>query len=301
MKSSILRLFLGMIALGFTATAAWAQTQAGVIKAAKVSGTVTIVGADGAQHAIHDGDTLTETDTVVTGANSGLVLVFMNGSTVKLAANSRLLIEEFKMDPLGSDIAISKLTKEPSVSQTKLNLAYGDMVGDVKKLNKSSNYGIKTPVGAAGIRGTTFRIVFTPAANGQPAAFTLSTAEGLVVFTGTTGSAVSVGQGSEVVVTAEVNTSTGAVSNVQVTSGNISTEASSTIQTAVTEAIKQAQDQSVFTPAEQTSAAPGSGGKSTPPASDNAAGAETPAPSTPTPPSGAIIQPVTPAVVSPSS
>jgi hypothetical protein len=292
---SILRFFLGMIALGITATSAWAQTQAGVIKAARVTGTVTIIAADGSQHAAAEGAVLTETDTVVTAANSGLVLVFMNGSSVKLGANSRLLIEEFKMDPLGSDIAVSKLTKEPSSSQTKLNLAYGDMVGDVKKLSKNSTYGIKTPVGAAGIRGTTFRIVFTPAANGQPAAFTLSTAEGLVVFTGTTGAPVEVPNGAEVVVTAEVNTATGAVSSVQVTSQGISTEASAAIQTAVTQAIQQAQQAAVFTPAEQTPPAGGGG------ATGNEAGAQGPEPTQPTVPAGTLVQPVTPTVVSPSS
>jgi hypothetical protein len=294
---SLPRFFLGMIALGFTATAAWAQTQAGVIKAAKVTGAVTIVAADGSQHAANEGAVLTETDTVVTAANSGLVLVFMNGSSVKLGANSRLLIEEFKMDPLASDIAVSGLKKEPSVSQTKLNLAYGDMVGDVKKLSKNSSYGIRTPVGAAGIRGTTFRIVFTPAANGQPAAFTLSTAEGLVVFTGTTGAPVEVPNGSEVVVTAEVNTATGAVSSVQVSSQGISSEASAAIQTAVTGAIQQAQQAAVFTPTEQSTP---SGGNTNAPKGEEA-GSQAPAPTQPTVPAGALIQPVTPTVVSPSS
>lgn len=297
MNSSILRFLLGMIALGFTATAGLAQTQSGVIKAAKVSGTVTLIAADGSQKTLTDGAVLKETDTVVTAANSGLVLVFMNGSSVKLGANSRLLVEEFKMDPLGKDIAVAQLKTEPSVSKTKLNLAYGDLVGDVKKLNKSSTYGVKTPVGAAGIRGTTFRIVFTPAANGQPATFSLSTAEGLVVFTGTTGAAVDVANGSEVVVTAEVNTTTGEVSSVQVTSQTISTEATSVIQAAVTEAIKQAQEQSVFTPSEQSAPAGGSTGA---PKSEEAGTQQSDTPGPVVPP-GALLQPVTPAGVSPSS
>jgi hypothetical protein len=278
-----------MIVLGFTATAAWAQTQAGVIKTARVSGTVTIIAADGSQHAAAEGATIAETDTVVTGANSGVVLVFMNGSSVKLAPNSRLLVEEFKMDPLDTNITVSKLTKEPSVSQTKLNLAYGDMVGDVKKLNKSSTYGIKTPVGAAGIRGTTFRIVFTLNANGTAASFSLQTSEGLVVFTGSNGASTQVGAGTQVTVTAEVNTATGAVTSSSVTSGNISAADNAAIQAAVDNVIKQAQEQSVFTPAEQTS---GSG---------NAAGADGPAKTTDEVPAGVLVQPVTPTVVSPSS
>ncbi len=292
MKSSTLRFCLGFFVLGFTATAAWAQTQAGVIKTAKLSGTVTVVAADGTQHAAAEGATITESDTVVTGADSGVVLVFMNGSSVKLGANSRLLVEEFKMDPLDSNIAVSKLTKEPSVSQTKLNLAYGDMVGDVKHLNKSSTYGIKTPVGAAGIRGTTFRIVFTLGANGAASSFTLSTSEGLVVFTGSDGSTAQAGAGKQVTVTAEVDTSTGKVSSVTSSAGNISSENSTAIQSAVSNVIKQAQEQSVFTPAEQTPA-PGS-------AAGNAAGADAPAKTTNVVPTGVLVQPVTPAEASPS-
>ena len=43
---------------------------------------------------------------------------------------------------------------EPSSSQTVLDLELGDMVFDVKKLDKKSNFNIESPVGTAGIRGT---------------------------------------------------------------------------------------------------------------------------------------------------
>ncbi len=306
MKSFFLRFLLGIFALGFVATSGWAQTHAGAIKALKVSGTVTRIDSTGASSPVSEGASLVESDTIQTGANSGLVLVFANGSSVKLAANSKLLVEEFKMDPLADNIAVSSLKKEPSVSQTKLNLAYGEMIGDVKKLNKSSTYNIKTPVGAAGIRGTQFRIVFTPPTTpGGPANFTLSTAEGLVLFTGTTGAPVEVAKGSEVKVSAEVNTTTGAVSATTVNSGTISTEANAAITTAVKDVITQAQAASVFTPAEQTSAGTGgtSGGSSgTPPSTGEAAGGEAPAKSTtPEIPASTPPQPTAPTVVSPSS
>lgn len=260
MKSLLLRILFGAIALGFVATSGFAQTHAGAIKAMKVSGTVSRVDSAGATSAVTDGTLLTEADTVVTGDNSGVVLVFMNGSSVKLGAKSSLLVEQFKMDPLATDINVATLKAEPSVSQTKLNLAYGEIVGDVKKLNKSSTYNIKTPVGAAGIRGTIFRILFLPAANGQPALFQLSTAEGLVLYTAPTGATTDVGQGSEVVATADVNVATGAIGTVTVQSQGISAEASAAIQTAVTNAIQQAQQAGVsFTPSEQQSAGSGSG------------------------------------------
>jgi hypothetical protein len=192
----------------FVATAlslsAVAQTAAGRIKAAKVEGEVTKISASGSSVPLKAGDELTETDAVLTGKTASVVLVFSNGSSVKVGPASRLAVDEFKMDPLAEDIKISELKDEPAVSKTTLNLAYGEMVGDVKKLNKSSSYSIKTPVGAAGIRGTIYRIVFRPSTDGK-AFFTVSTAEGLVVFEGTTDVPVPVPEGKEVVVEVDVN------------------------------------------------------------------------------------------------
>ena len=202
--STLLRfLFCAFIAT-CCALATSAQTASGQIKAAKVEGQVTKIKADGTSVPLKNGDMLTETDAVLTGKDGSVVLVFSNGSSVKIGSDSRLAIDEFKMDPLAEDLKPGELKGgEPAVSQTKLNLAYGEMVGDVKKLNKASNYSIKTPVGAAGIRGTVFRVVFRPAADGK-AFFTISTAEGKVVMEGVTPGEIPVGAGKEVVV--EVDT-----------------------------------------------------------------------------------------------
>lgn len=199
MKISALRfIFCAFVAIALSLNAA-AQTAAGQIKAAKVEGQVFKLAANGTSTPLKNGELLTETDTVTTGKGASMVLVFMNGSSVKLGADSRLAIDEFKMDPLAADINASTLKAEPSVSKTTLNLAYGEMVGDVKKLNTSSSYSIKTPVGAAGIRGTIYRIVFRPSANGK-AFFTISTAEGKVVMLGVTTQEIPVDAGKEVVV-----------------------------------------------------------------------------------------------------
>ena len=181
-----------------------AQTASGQIKAVKVAGQVTKVSASGATTPLKDGDSLVETDAVVTGKGGSVVLVLSNGSSVKVGSDSRLAIDEFKMDPLAAEVKLSDLKEEPSVSQTKLNLAYGEMVGDVKKLNKSSSYSIKTPVGAAGIRGTIYRIVFRPGTDGK-AFFTVSTAEGLVVMEGVSSVSVPIAEGKEVVVEVDTN------------------------------------------------------------------------------------------------
>lgn len=205
MKISALIRFLSC---AFVATAlcvaASAQTADGQIKTAKISGEVTKISADGTSSALKNGDLLKSSDTVSTGKGASVVLVFMNGSSVKLGSDSRLAIEQFLMDPLAEDVAASTLKAEPSVSKTTLNLAYGEMVGDVKKLNTSSSYSIKTPVGAAGIRGTIYRIVFRPSSDGK-AFFTVSTAEGLVVVQGVVAGDVPVEVDKEVVIEIDTN------------------------------------------------------------------------------------------------
>lgn len=160
-----------------------AQTAApGQIKAAKVTGTVTAT-KDGATIELKNGSELAQGYVVNTAKDSSVVLVFSNGATLNLAQDSSLAIDEFLQDPFADEVAVSKLTAEPSRSTTKLNLSRGELVGNVKKLNydKGSSFNIQTPVGAAGIRGTTFRIVFRPDGTGK-AFFSLTTVEGNVVL-----------------------------------------------------------------------------------------------------------------------
>jgi hypothetical protein len=205
MKISALIRFLSC---AFVATAlslsASAQSLVGQIKAAKVEGDVSKLSANGATTPIKSGDVLSESDTVITGKASSVILAFQNGSTVKLSAESRLAIDEFKVDPFAESVKVSELKNEPSASKTALNLAYGEMVGDVKKLSKTSSYSIKTPVGAAGIRGTIYRIVFKPSSDGK-AFFTVTTAEGHVVMTGVTNQEIPVDAGKEVVVEVDLS------------------------------------------------------------------------------------------------
>lgn len=209
MKFTFFRLlFCATLAFGMAA-GAWAQMPAGQIKAARIEGEVTKLLADGTSVPLKNGDLLTETDTVITAARSSVVLVFANASTVKVSPESKLKIDTFKMDPLAEGTNLAALTEEPSPSETDLNLEYGEIVGDVKKLKGASTYNIKTPVGAAGIRGTIYRIVFRPTGTGNAFNFQVTTAEGLVVFEGTTGpvaGGVQVAEGTEIVVTVDVPT-----------------------------------------------------------------------------------------------
>jgi hypothetical protein len=172
----------GVVALLAVDGRAQAAQEAGQIKAARVTGIVTATKA-GETIPVQNGTELSQGYVINTGKNSSVVLVFSNGATLNLAQDSTLAIDEFTQDPFAEELEVSKLTAEPSVSKTKLNLSRGELVGNVKKLNydAGSSFDIQTPVGAAGIRGTTFRLVFRPDGTGK-AFFSLTTVEGNVVL-----------------------------------------------------------------------------------------------------------------------
>lgn len=208
-------------ALGFAllmASIAWAQpTQPGYIRLARITGQVSVEEkATGEQRSAAEVVQIEQGTIVRTAANSSVILVFSNGSTVNLGADSVLDIEEFLQDPFAEELRPAEMTQEPSVSRTKLNLTRGELVGNVKTLRKEegSSFTVQTPAGAAGIRGTTFRIVFRPDGTGR-AFFTLTTLEGEVGFATVTGSVDTpqalVADSQEVVVEIDVDDTTGEV------------------------------------------------------------------------------------------
>ena len=170
----------------------------GQIKAAQVIGNVEAI--DDADHTVtplHNNDALNHGYTIRTGAQSSVVLVFSNGATVRLGDKTEIDIEQFVQDPFAeSELAIDKLTHEPSASSTRLKLTQGEIVGEVPKLHSGSTHIIDTPVGAAGIRGTTFRHVYRVAPNGT-AQFSSGCGEGEVTFTDKDGKVVPLPAGRE--------------------------------------------------------------------------------------------------------
>lgn len=195
------------VTLMFVASGQAAQTRtAGKIVAAKVRGTVTAFNkADNSTKALRDSDTLSEGYVVTTAQKSSVVLLFANGSAVNLSADSTLSIDEFLMDPFDAKYAVAEAKEEPSTSTTKLSLQRGEFVGNVKHLHRDqgSTYSINTPVGAAGIRGTTFVMALTVTADGK-VMFTLGTAEGLVGFTDLLSAQLDIPAGKAVEVSFEI-------------------------------------------------------------------------------------------------
>jgi hypothetical protein len=157
---------------------------------------------------------------VHTGENASVLLLFSSGASISLAHTSDLDIENFTQDPFAS-YEPAKEKEEPSISNTSIKLTRGELVGNVKKLKNAgqpggSKFTVGTPVGAAGIRGTTFRIVYRPTGNGQAFNFVMTTLEGNVEVTLATGTVaappVSVTDNNEVVINnVTVNTTTNEV------------------------------------------------------------------------------------------
>lgn len=180
----------------------------GRIVAARVQGQVDAVSkVDGRKRTLHDGDAVTEQTEIVTGAASNVILVFSNGATVNVGADSELDIELFEQDPFATEQKVSGMKQEPGTSVTRLTLTKGELVGKVAHLNvdRSSEFTIQTPVGAAGIRGTTFRIIFRPGPNGT-ATFSLVTTDGRVVFSGRALTPIAIPSGKQVLATFDLST-----------------------------------------------------------------------------------------------
>jgi hypothetical protein len=193
-----------------TASARAAQEKiAGKIVAAKVRGTVTALNkADNTTKALHDSDAVSEGYVVTTAQKSSVVLIFANGSAVNLASDSTLSIDEFLMDPFDPKYSAADATAEPSTSTTKLSLQRGELVGNVKHLNRDqgSSFTVNTPVGAAGIRGTTFQFALGTDDSGKPFV-RFSTSEGTVYLTALDGAERLIPAGKSVNITFETTTS----------------------------------------------------------------------------------------------
>lgn len=113
---------------------------------------------------LRTGSLITEGQMIATGPKASVMLAFSNGATVTIGEKSLVELDEFTQHPFSAMFKMSEATAEPSNSQTRLDLVRGELIANVKKLNKEegSNFEIKTPLGVAGIRGTTFQISYIP-------------------------------------------------------------------------------------------------------------------------------------------
>ena len=125
--------------------------------------------------------------TIETEANGNVVLLFENGSTVNIRPSTRFSIKEFSCEPFdSSQVEWRSLKEEPSESsRTKVQVDDGTIISNVRRLRRGSTYDIGTPLGTAGIRGTT---VYTQVNMQNPQTpVTFGVADGSATFTSSTG------------------------------------------------------------------------------------------------------------------
>lgn len=234
----------GLLAFG----ASFVQAQHQQIKLTRIGPTVSVTDLNGerAEFTANGGEEVYENDLVVTsGTGSRVILVFSNGSTINVGEESKVEIRQFYQDPFASDFSFAEATSEPagSRSETKIHLSQGELIGNVKSLNAGSTFDVTTPAGAAGIRGTTFRVVFRPTGDGT-AFFTVTTVEGNVLVipiggTVETGS-IPVTDLEEIEIVVEVDDSTGEVTSITPVGEAATTTADAATVAAVTEVVQEA-------------------------------------------------------------
>ena len=100
--------------------------------------------------AIPVGESFTAPAASPTHGTASVLLLFADG-TVETITSGQSKTALVKATPY--QITIEDLEGEPSASETLIDLNIGDMVVDIKKLDKHSHFDLNSPVGTAGIRG----------------------------------------------------------------------------------------------------------------------------------------------------
>ena len=131
----------------------------GALIIASVEGQVTVINNESQQplpaSKIIAGGVIYDGHTIKTGPSSKMILLLTNGTVATIKADSSLNIKKFTQEKFDmSKTNFNDLKGEPSKSNTVIDIEIGDMVVDVKKLDKKSSFNIESPVGTAGIRGT---------------------------------------------------------------------------------------------------------------------------------------------------
>jgi FecR protein len=193
-------LFLGFVGVASSGGAADALAQ-NTFRVASTTGVATWTNpADGKVAALKEGQMLAEGAAIITQDGASVVLVFASGATVTVGEKTDMVIRKFSQESFDAS-STNTAVEEPSVSQTEIMLNRGTVTNKVAKLRAPSTYVVKTPVGAAGVRGTIFQVVYDPTEK----VLRILTAEGLVVFTSLSNQETPVPGGTKIVINFEVS------------------------------------------------------------------------------------------------
>src|SRR6266487_1700698 len=107
------------------------------------SGSVTVTSASGAGVQAKVGDFVCQHDTIETGADGNIAIIFSDGTAFNLSSNARMVLNEFVYDPNGKS------------NSTLFSLSKGTFTFIAGKVAKTGDMKIDTPIATMGIRGTT--------------------------------------------------------------------------------------------------------------------------------------------------
>ncbi|TAN47063.1 MAG: hypothetical protein EPN26_14375, partial [Rhodospirillales bacterium] len=116
------------------------------------AGDVNVVHADGTKGVLHKGDAIYQGDVLQTPKGASVGLVFMDGTTLGLGANGRLVLDQMVYDP-------STHTGKSAFSLVQGSFSF--VSGQIAKSAPDAAT-IRTPVATIGIRGTMVAGSFTP-------------------------------------------------------------------------------------------------------------------------------------------
>ena len=193
---------VSLAALALVAVNASAEEAPASVVAVHVKGVVEVQhGTAAATEPVKEGGQLAGADTVTTAAASSVVLVMSNGAVVSLRENTKLKIAKATQTP-GTPAAPAATSDgeahETGVSNSSFELAFGQMLTRVRKLNPASTFEVQTPVSVAAVRGTVFDVSYLPDAAGASAHYCLCTSRGLVDVTPHGSALVKVAAGDQV-------------------------------------------------------------------------------------------------------
>jgi hypothetical protein len=178
MKNILRPITAGLFSALVAISAQAADLAPGAYSAGSVAGDVTYASTGGSSFLpLSSGTALSQGAIIKTGADSSASIVFSSGSVLVVESNTTIEVSKFQQELFSGPIAVGA---EPSVSNTQINVVDGSVIAKVAKLKKGSAFAVNSPVGAAGVRGTTYKVSY----NAVTKAFKVTTVEGLVVTRG---------------------------------------------------------------------------------------------------------------------
>lgn len=136
--------------------------QKGTVEVVSVKGSAELINLANKRAALTRALTFQEGNRVETKEKSTADLVLSNGSTILVNPDTLMQVKTFSQ--VGSPLIVPgkyrELAAEPTPSVVQIEVYRGKIDGEVRKLNPSTQYTIKTPVGLVRVRGTVFSVSY---------------------------------------------------------------------------------------------------------------------------------------------